>query len=70
MVKKILVAKTTRGTYYVQRMPGMNGLGVRYVLFKDRRQVYWCDYSEETGAISALLELLRRDLVAQAKLRI
>lgn len=65
MIEKIFVAKTSCGTYYVQRMPGYCGIGVRYVLFKDRRQCYYTDFRDEKTAIGCLLEMIRREVVAQ-----
>ena len=61
-VCKVFSARTTRGNYYVQRMPGSYGCGTIYRLMHDRKAVQCQDFESEQEAISALLEHLRRVL--------
>lgn len=59
---KVFSARTTRGNYYVQQMPGCYGCGTIYRLMHDRKAVQRQDYYDEREAVSALLEHLRRVL--------
>lgn len=52
---KVLTIKTTKHSYYVQRMPGHCGLGVRYRVMKDRKMLFWRDYDTEQQACEALI---------------
>ena len=52
---KVLTIKTTKHSYYVQRMPGHCGLGVRYRLMMDRKRLFLRDYGIEREACETLL---------------
>lgn len=61
-VFKVFSARTTRGNYYVQQMPDPNSYGTIFRLMHDRRAVQCQDFKDESKAIAALLEHLRRVL--------
>lgn len=52
---KVLTIKTVKHSYYVQRMPGRYGVGIRYQVMCDRKQLFWRDYYKEQEACEALL---------------
>lgn len=64
-VYKIFSAQTLKGNYYVQRMQGPFGIGIRYRLMKDRRAIQTQDYTDPTSAILAMLNRLKDVLVEQ-----
>lgn len=62
-IAKVFTVKDSSGhTYYVQRMPGMYGLGLRFVVMKDRRRLFSIDFRNREEAVRRLLEHLMREL--------
>lgn len=62
---KVMTCKTKEGTWYVQEMPGYYATGRRYVIMKDRKQYQTKSYENESAACAAMLEAVRRDVLAQ-----
>ena len=63
IIVKVFTVKDSSGhTYYVQRMPGMYGFGLRFVVMQDRHRLCATDYSTGKEAIGWLLAYLRRSL--------
>lgn len=66
---KVLTIKTTSHSYYVQRMPGHYGQGVRYQVMKDRKRLFWTDYDTEQKACEALIRHVY-GMVTQSRLEL
>ena len=69
-VYKVMVCKTVLGTYYVQEMPGLWGVGKRFVIMKDRQRYQNRDYENSDAACAAMLEAVRRDVLKQTTLQL
>lgn len=65
---KVFVVKNSRSTYYVQRMPGLYGNSVRYVVMKDRKRYITYDYQTEKQAVITLLNVLEDNYKKQTEL--
>lgn len=65
---KVFVVKNSRSTYYVQRMPGLYGGGVRYVVMKDRKRYAPYDDDNEQKAVLRLLRGLMNEYEKQLNL--
>lgn len=62
-IVKVFTVKDSSGhTYYVQRMPGMYGYGLRFVVMQDRRRLCATDFCKGGLAIGWLLAYLCRNL--------
>ena len=62
-IVKVFTVKDSSGhTYYVQRMPGMNSLGHRFVVMMDRRRLFSVDFNTGEQAVRWLLEYLIKQL--------
>lgn len=65
-IVKVFTVKDSSGhTYYVQRMPGMWGIGLRFVVMQDRRRLCAHDFKTGREAIAWLLAYLNKQLEQQ-----
>lgn len=67
-IVKVFVVKTDNHTYYVQQMPGFFGMGIDYVVMKNRRVLYTERFTTARAAVSWLLGYLSREISNDAAL--
>lgn len=67
-IVKVLVVKSDNHTYYVQQMPGYFGMGIDYVVMKNRRILYEERFKTARAAVSWLLGYLSREISNDAAL--
>lgn len=60
-IVKVFVVKTDNHTYYVQQMPGYFGMGIDYVVMKNRRVLYAERFNTAQAAVKWLLDYLTRE---------
>ena len=67
-IVKVFVVKTDNHTYYVQQMPGFYGMGIDYVVMKNRRVLYAERFKSAKLAVGWLLAYLCREISNDAAL--
>lgn len=67
-IVKVFVVKSDNHTYYVQQMPGFWGMGIDYVVMKNRRVLYAERFKSAKRAVGWLLAYLCRELSNDAAL--
>lgn len=60
-IVKVFVVKSDNHTYYVQQMPGFFGMGINYVVMKNRRVLYAERFNTAQQAVKWLLDYLTRE---------
>lgn len=60
-IVKVFVVKTDNHTYYVQQMPGFYGMGIDYVVMKNRRVLNAERFKTAQAAVKWLLDYLSRE---------
>lgn len=60
-IVKVFVVKTDNHTYYVQQMPGFYGIGIDYVVMKNRRVLNAERFNTAQQAVKWLLDYLTRE---------
>ena len=63
-ITKVFTVKDGKHHYYVQRMPGYWGMGIDFVVMKDRKRLNLQRFSAKKQAVGWLLAYLCREIDA------